>query len=138
MEVLSCSVENEDSVELDYKFPVKAGTDDDIIPDVGKLSTGMGEMINLAFRVVSLKYLKLHDAWLMLDEFSANMDEAHRKAAFHAIGGILADSQFSQIFLVSHFHESYGSLTNTQVTVICPANITVPIGSNVNQHAKIE
>ena len=62
-----------------------------------------------------MKYLNMTDYPLNLDEFAAKMDSTHRKAAFYTISNLLLNSNFSQIFLINHYEDQYGSLKNAQI-----------------------
>lgn len=123
----------DEDVDLDYKFAVKVN-DDHIVPDISKGSSGMKEIIDLAFRVCSMPYLKLNTAPIYLDEFSVHLDSSHRQAAHYAIGNLINSSDYSQIFMISHYENSYGSLKNTDVTVLCPSNIGIPKDMVYNKH----
>lgn len=123
--------EDDEAVELDYKFQVRINHQH-AIPDIGKTSSGMQEMIDLAFKVVAMQYLGLGDYPLMLDEFSTRMDPAHRQSAYQVIHELIEDSRFSQIFIVSHHYETYGSLRHVDTTVLCDANIALAEGVPYN------
>lgn len=126
----------DNQVDLDYKFALKAGDNDsDPVPDVRMGSTAMREVIDLAFRVVAMQYLGLKECPLLLDEFAASFDAAHRQAAYYTIGNVIAQSDFSQLFIVSHYEQTYGSMTNCEITVICPNNVTLPHNAVFNKHA---
>lgn len=133
MELTAIVPDEDDGVDLDYKFEVKVN-DDSIIPDVSKGSAGMREIIDLAFKVVSMQYLGLDKAPLHLDEFGVALDAAHRHSAHYAITNLINSSNFSQIFMVSHYESSYGSLTNADICVLHDANINVPKGLVYNKH----
>jgi hypothetical protein len=62
-----------------------------------------------------MKYLKITDYPLYLDEFAAKMDANHRKAAFYTISNLLLNSNFSQIYLINHYQDQHGSLKNAQI-----------------------
>ena len=125
-------------VDLDYKFALKAGDQtDDPVPDVGKGSTAMREVVDLAFRVVAMQYLGLQECPLLLDEFAASFDAAHRQAAYYTIGNVIAQSNFSQLFIVSHYEQTYGSMTNSEITVLCSNNVNLPRDAVFNQHVSI-
>lgn len=125
-------------VDLDYKFALKAGDhSDDHVPDVSKGSTAMREVVDLAFRVVAMQYLGLQECPLLLDEFAASFDAAHRQAAYHTISNVIAQSNFSQLFIVSHYEQTYGSMTNSEITVLCPNNVNLPRDSVFNKHVSI-
>jgi hypothetical protein len=65
------------------------------------------------------------------------MDSAHRISAFKAVTDVLLNSDYSQIFMVSHYSESYGSLTNSEICVLCDANIVIPENTVFNKHVVI-
>ena len=98
----------------------------------------MKEVIDLAFKVISMKYLNLESFPLFLDEFGCKLDEAHRKTAHHAMRELMRASNFSQVFIVSHYEESYASLTDCDITVLSDANLTLPATMNVNEVTTIE
>lgn len=137
MELIAIAPDEDDGVDLDYKFAVRVN-DESIIPDVSKGSAGMREIIDLAFKVVSMQYLGLEKAPLHLDEFGVALDSAHRNSAHYAIMNLINSSNFSQIFMVSHYESSYGSLTNADICVLHDANINVPRDLAYNKHVIIK
>lgn len=138
MELVAIVPDKDDGVDLDYKFSVIVNDNSqNVIPDVTKGSAGMREIINLAFKVVSMMFLGLDKAPLVLDEFGANLDTAHRNSAQYAITNLINASDFSQIFMVSHYENAYGSLKNSDVCVLHPANIIIPRDMIYNQHVKM-
>lgn len=137
LKIESCRATENDTVGLSYNFPVSINGKI-VSPDVAKTSKGMSEILNLAFRVVAMRYLGLSDYILVLDEFSANMDEAHKKSAFNAINTLMSHSEFEQLYIVSHFYHSYGGMKNADVCVLCDANITIPDGCSANRHVVIK
>lgn len=126
-----------DENDLDYKFPVKV-ENRVASSDVSKTSSGMREVIDLAFKIVSAKYLGLDYAPLFLDEFGASFDPAHRQSAFYVITTLFTASNFSQIFMISHYENSYGSLKNTDITVLCGNNLPISKDLVVNRVAIIK
>ena len=135
MQIYNCGVIGDSGAELDYKFPLMVQSKDNVVADIKLGSRGMKEMIDLAFQVLSMRYLGLAEAPLTLDEFGSSFDEAHRSAAMMAIKYLMDTQPFSQLFMVSHYNEFHGSFTNAEVCVICPSNITVP--SDYNKHVVI-
>lgn len=117
--------EEGETFDLDYKFSVNIN-DNIPISDISKASSAMKEVIDLAFKIVSMKYLNLDEAPIFLDEFSASFDKAHRESSFIAINNLITNNNFSQVFMISHYEHSYGSLKNCDITVLCPANIAIP------------
>lgn len=128
---------NDEDIDLDYKFSVEVNHSK-IIPDIKFTSSAMAEIIDLAFQIVTLKTLGLGDSFLKLDEFGHSMDSAHRLSAFKTINNLIAQSDFSQIFIVSHFESNYGHMKNAEITVLCDKNIVIPPNTNVNNHAIIK
>ena len=110
MELLPCTVDGDK--DLDYKFKVLVN-DDHEVEDISKLSSSMQEIVNLAFRLVFIKYCNLQGIPLILDEFGRTMDREHRINSFNMVDQILLNN-FDQVFLVSHFEEMYGRFNNAQ------------------------
>jgi hypothetical protein len=135
--IMHCKYNEIDGIDLDYKFPVCVN-DGSITPDINKTSSAMREIIDLAFKVVCMNYLNISNTPLYLDEFAAMMDDAHRTSAFKMIGELAASSEFSQIFVVSHYQHLYGSLANAQITVLCDANIQLQDTAVFNKHVEID
>jgi len=136
LQVQDCASEG-DTAELDYQFPLMVQTKDNVVSDVSKGSTGMQEIVNLAFRVTAMRYLGLAEAPLYLDEFGASFDVAHRSQATAAIKALMEQQQFTQLFMVSHYEATHGAFSNPEVCVICPNNITIPASTKYNQHVVI-
>lgn len=135
MELIPILPNDDNSIELNYKFSVKVK--DEIVPDISDCSSGQKEIINLAIRIVALSFLRLDNGPLFLDEFGARMDVAHKASAFEAVSNLLSTSNFTQIFMISHFEGSYNSSLEADITVLCPANIQLPSGLAYNQQTKI-
>jgi len=124
IEILPIEIENEND-SLDYKFSLKV-EDNDPIDDISKGSNGIKEIINLAFKICVLFYLDFKGYPLYLDEFGASFDSQHRLNANKIINKLIDDDHFSNIFMISHYEESYGSLNNTDIVVLDSSNITLP------------
>lgn len=115
LEVQDCSVGDGETAELDYKFPLLVGEENNVSPDVSKTSRGQQEVVDLAFRIVATSYYGLNDCPLFLDEFSSSFDTEHRSTAVFAVQQILEQLPFSQMFMVSHYNEQFGAFKNAQV-----------------------
>lgn len=133
LEIIPIAPNPDEDVDLDFKFEVKIN-DDSVIPDVKKASSGMKEVIDLAFCIISMQYLDMQDHPIHLDEFGKAMDVAHRQSAFYFITNLLTTANFPQIFMISHYEDSYGGLANTDVTVLCDENVSLTKGSFFNKH----
>ena len=108
MELLPCEVD--ESNDLNYKFKVKVNHDE-TIEDVSKLSSSMQEIVNLAFKIIFIKYFHLSGFPLILDEFGRTMDPEHRVNAYDVIDRVLTHN-FNQIILVCHFESMYSRFAN--------------------------
>jgi DNA repair exonuclease SbcCD ATPase subunit len=136
LEVQPCGISTEQGAELDYKFPMVVGSRDNIVPDVSRGSSGMQEIVDLAWKVIALKYSHLETGALLLDEFGKTLDLEHRTAAIMAIKSLLETKPFSQLFMISHYESHYGAFSNAEVCVLDARNIAVP--RVYNQHVIIQ
>jgi hypothetical protein len=134
LEIQSCKLSEDTKLELDYKFPLKVGEDELPVPDVSKGSTGMREIINLAFKVLAIKHLSLLEIPLFLDEFGSAMDHTHRTTAYGIFDYLINQINFSQVFMVNHYSDLYGSLKNAEICVLHDSNIVLPKDSIYNRH----
>ena len=134
MSILPCEVSADN--DLDYKFKVLINNDE-VIDDVSKGSSSMKEIIDLAFKIVFMKYLGIINGPLVLDEFGKTMDPVHRINAFNAINNNLANI-FKQIFIISHFESMYGAYANSDVSIISTNNINIDKDLEYNKVLKIE
>lgn len=141
MEVQTCSLGDDGATDLDYKFPVLIQGEDSnqftTVADVSKGSSGMREIIDLAFKIVAMHYLKLNNAPLELDEFGITLDVQHRINATQTIKKLLEQMSFSQLWLVSHYEESYMCFTNAEVCVLSSNNIVTPTKDSYNLHVEM-
>lgn len=135
-ELLPIENNEEDSVDLDYKFEVRSNGNTES-SDIKKCSSGQREVIDLAFKIVSMSYLGLSSAPIYLDEFGKSMDSSHRVQAFNTITQLIGNSNYSQVFVVSHYEGSYGGLKNADIVVLNPDNIVIPPGTIFNQVVEI-
>ncbi len=94
----------EDSI-LDYKFKVKVGSLS-IIDDVKLGSSGIKNIIDLAFLIVAIQHLKM-ELPLIVDELLNTLDKLHRDRATLFLKELANGSEISQIFIVSHYVETF-------------------------------
>lgn len=125
-----CQYQNNQEVDLDYKFPIVVMGREPAIADVALGSAGMKEIVNLAFKVVAMQYLHMTNHPLKLDEFGAAFDESHRLNATMAIKQLMEVLPFSQLWMISHYEESFGAFTNAEICVLSKDNISIPITCN--------
>ena len=134
--IQDCSNSETEGSDLDYEFPLIVGNKTNIVSDIKLGSTGMLEIINLAFKVVAMKYLGLSESPLYLDEFGKTLDKEHISLATATIKSLMGLNPFTQLFFVSHHDVSYGSFNNAEVCVLDSRNVTVP--SVYNEHVVIK
>ena len=117
--LLPCQV-NEDN-DLDYMFAVKVDNKKEI-EDVKYLSTSMKDIVDLSFKIVFMKYMKLTDMPLILDEFGVFMDDVHRNKVYTVIENILGNN-FSQIFFTANFKSIYGRFVDSDIVILDDKNL---------------
>lgn len=86
---------------LDYKFKVIAN-DRLPVPDISKGSSGIKEVIDLAFVLVVYVLLGFKDYPLILDEVGSKFDVYHTEQIVKLIASLCSDPSFSQVFIVNH------------------------------------
>ncbi len=125
LEIKPCSVDEDGDADLSYRFPMAVFSEWDIVKDVKDGSTGIREIIDLAYTITAMVNLGLIDYPLFLDEFGASFDDFHRVQAGTVIKNIQEQMNFEQMFLVTHYESSYGALSNVDIIVLSSANVIV-------------
>ena len=126
-----------DSLDLDYRFPVRVNDQSHPAPDVSKGSAAMREIIDLAFRIVSMQYLGLSEFPVYADELGASFDAVHRSKVRSIIDIMVSASNFSNVFIISHYQEMYGSFQTADVIVLSDANVDGHHNSTFNRNTII-
>ena len=137
LEIQPCELSSDGKVDLDYKFPMRVEGMSTDVPDISRGSTGMKEIVNLAYKITAMKYLGLSDSPLFLDEFGAAMDSIHRANSIEMMKHIADEQPFTQLFIVNHYDSIYGALTNAEICVLCSSNIDIPRNAVYNRHVEI-
>lgn len=132
LKVMPCSLE---SGELDYKFPLKV-MQERPVSDIAKGSRAQTEVVDFAFKVVAMLYMDFVQWPLLLDEFGSGFDEQHRVNAMNYVKLLIDAKRYSQLFMISHYASSHGSMTQAEVCVLDSTNIVVP-GAH-NKHVRME
>lgn len=132
LEVLPSKV---DKGKFDYRFPLVVEKGRTNAPDISEGSGSQVDIVDFAFRLLVMKFLKLEDFPLYFDEFGITFDEEHRTNLNLLITNMVEVGQTPQVFYISHYLQEHSSLTNAEVCVIDPNNITVP--KAYNQHVTI-
>lgn len=98
MKIVPYDLEND---VLDYSFKVRVEDKLDI-SDISMVSSGMKEIINLAFKLTIMKLLKLEHFPLYIDEYGVNLDKEHRAKIHHLIMRLIKSGEYSRVFLINH------------------------------------
>lgn len=133
MEILSCRNKKGD---LDFYFPVRVQGADKLSPDVKDTSGAQTKIINFAFKYLMMKTHRLINFPLFLDEFTNGMDESHIVRMIKLVYDMVETERCSQLFMILHQANQYGSFPQAECLVINADNIqTLP--EHYNTHAKI-
>lgn len=132
--VESCEVVEGAVIDLDYRFPMRVQAQPTPVSDVSKGSSGMIEIVDMAFKLTAMQYLHLQDSALFLDELGAQMDSTHKAETVYIIKTLVEQQTFPQVFLISHDFHQYGALANCEITLLNNLNVAAPPGAAVNQH----
>lgn len=99
---------------LNYKF--KVNVEDNLeVADVSVISSGMKEIINIAFKQVLYKLLGLDNYPFYLDEAGAKLDALHRNKYFSMLSSFIGEAGYSQIFLITHIDTSIETFKEVDV-----------------------
>lgn len=136
LEVQDCSVDtNVDNAELDYKFPIIVGDNDNLVSDISKGSSGMCEIVDLSFKIVAMQYLNMTTAPLFADELGHAMDVEHKACTVNLIKYLLEHCSFSQFYMISHDYSQFTALSNAECCVLSESNIVTP--EKYNEHVEM-
>tara|TARA_B100000929_G_scaffold259610_1_gene223463 strand:+ start:595 stop:3066 length:2472 start_codon:yes stop_codon:yes gene_type:complete len=135
LRVMPCGLESGD---LDYKFPlyVKHEGENNQAPDISKGSEAQVEVVNLAFRLVTMVYLGLEEYPVYLDEAGRSFDEQHRTNLLSFIKQLVDAGNYTQLFIISHYAAQFNVFTNAEILVLDSTNVSVPKQHNL--HATLE
>lgn len=117
LEVLPCSIKNG---KLDYNFPMMVDHNTNR-KDISNGSRSMQDVINLAIITISMRYLGFDGFPLFVDEFGSAMDETHRSKSMNFIDKLKV--HHSNVFIISHYVDFYGGMSNVDINVISDKNI---------------
>lgn len=121
------------SEDLTYKFPLYMSESDTETPDINKASTAQKSVIDFAFKILLITYLKLEDYPLWLDELPVGFDEHHRIRLLNYVRDYVEERRCSQMFMISHNQEAHLTFHTADVLVINSANLlNKPVDYNKN------
>lgn len=99
---------------LNYKF--KVNVEDNLeVGDISSISSGMKEIINIAFKQVLYKLLGYENYPFYLDEAGAKLDAQHRNKYFNMLSSFIGESGYGQIFLITHIDTSIETFKEVDV-----------------------
>ncbi|UPT53908.1 DNA double-strand break repair Rad50 ATPase [Vibrio phage phiKT1019] len=122
--------------ELSYRFPVINSVDGKPSKDVSDCSGGEQDIINLAFRMVLMRYQSRNRFPLILDEVGVKLDTFHQQRLFDFILNISTSGDISQILMVSHFFSHTSMFKGANVIALNSEGISVPEDANRNAKFK--
>lgn len=125
LRISGCSLIDDSSIDLDYKFPLLITDSKDKREDISQGSDGMKEIIDTAFILVAMNFLDFKDWPIYLDEFAKTFDETHRKRAIYLIKSLMENYSFTQLFMVSHYFNIHGAISNAEICVLNNENLNV-------------
>lgn len=111
------------SEDLTYKFPLYMSESDTETPDINKASTAQKSVIDFAFKILLITYLKLEDYPLWLDELPVGFDEHHRIRLLDYVKEHVEEHRCSQMFMISHNQEAHLTFHTADVVVINAMNL---------------
>ena len=123
-----------ESGELDYVFPMTIRLTNNV-EDVSEGSDGQKEMIDFAFKLIVMTHLELEGSPLYADELGHFFDEQHRVNLVQYLKFLVDTRRVGQLLMVSHYATEHGSLSQADVCVLDPANVTVK--TSYNKHVII-
>ncbi|AUR80921.1 DNA double-strand break repair Rad50 ATPase [Vibrio phage Aphrodite1] len=122
--------------ELSYRFPVINSVDGKPSKDVSDCSGGEQDIINLAFRMVLMRYQSQNRFPLILDEVGVKLDAFHQQRLFDYILNISTNGSVAQILMVSHFFSHTSMFKDPNVIALNSEGISVP--EDANRKAKFK
>lgn len=120
MEVLPYDVKELEK-GMSYRFPVQI-KDNKPAKDINETSESMREIINLAFRLVSLRHMGLLDFPILIDEFGRSMDEVHLIKSYDLLENI-AEEYGVQMFIIAHIKSCYNRFRSFGMTIVSDLNL---------------
>jgi hypothetical protein len=129
LQIQPCRMEKD---QLNYKFPLEFPETDYPVEDISEGSEGQQDFIDFVFKIVSRLHLGLLDYPLLMDEVGRSFSEEHRLRLFEYIKKLVELDLTKQVFVVSHFPSTHGTLTLADRNVLDPSGVMVLPGDNKN------
>lgn len=122
LHVHPCSMEND---QLNYMFPLEFIEADHPVSDISEGSEGQQDIIDFAFKLVARVHLGLQEYPMLMDEVGRSFHEHHRLRLFEYIKKLIEVGLTQQVFVVSHFPSTHGTLTLADRNVLDPTGVMV-------------
>lgn len=120
LRVLPCGIEND---ELNYQFPIEVGHERERASDVSKGSEAQRDIIDFVFVLALGCFVKFP---VFADELGSSFDEEHRARVWSFVRDYIDAGRAPQAFMISHYAANHTALSNADLLVVSPDNITVP------------
>ena len=72
---------------------------------------------------------------LYLDELGQSFDEKHRVNIMDFVKNL--SSEYSQMFMISHYHNGHGIFTNAQITILDVSNLRKIVNGGLNGYDEV-
>jgi len=120
--------------DLEYTFPI--GLPNGEMSDVCSVSSGMAEVINLAFKLVYMKLMDIDDYPLLLDEYGARFDVKHKSNAVSMIDKL--SMSYDNLYIITHDASMFGIYKDADINLLTFDNVGTVISSGrINENFKI-
>ncbi len=116
---LHIEISENETFTKDYKFPVEVGdSHTGYSPDVFFTSRGQSEIIDLAFRLMMMKNLKLNHYPLYADELGSNINVQHRINLYNLLKRYYDEHRLSQLFIITHLDDIESMMAKAETIIL--------------------
>lgn len=120
---------------LDYNFRMNIAND--VVNDIGCLSSGQTEMTNFAWVLTILLQLKmLNQTPIFADELGSTFDPVHRMRLLQFLNNLISNRMIEQMFFVNHYAAMISGFQNADIISLSTDNV-LELPGNVNEHVQI-
>ena len=121
-----------ENIAMDYSVGIKIQGSKPL-KDISMLSTGQGEMVDLAFTLALFHVMGLGELYpIKLDEIDAGMVPEHRSKLLGLFDTLLNSGSINQLLLVSHATSLFTAFSDSQIACLSTEGIVVPATYNRN------
>lgn len=120
---------------LDYNF--KMEVNNDVVTDIGNLSSGQTEMTNFAWVLTILLQLKmLNQMPFFADELGSTFDPINRMRLLQFLNSLINTKMIEQLFFVNHYAAMISGFQDADIICLSPDSMT-ELPSNTNENVQI-